>query len=83
MRKYVRLLGNSLFRKNSNVLLESAKTYRTFAEQQYCEGQPLIPKQEQDQVLAIPGLRSYSAAETQAERPEFLPSMRHDSFPVQ
>jgi hypothetical protein len=51
LRKYVRLLGNSLSRKNSNVLTESAKTYRTFAEQEYCEGHSLISKKEQNQVL--------------------------------
>jgi hypothetical protein len=57
LRKYVRLLGSSLSRKNPNVLLESAKTYRTFAGKQYCEGQTLIPNDEQDEVLAVPGLR--------------------------
>lgn len=51
LRKYVRLLGSSLARKSSNVLMESAKTYRTFAEQEYCEQQPLIPKEERDIVL--------------------------------
>ena len=51
LRKYVRLLGNSLARKNSDVLTESAKTYRTFAEQEYCEGHSLISKEEQNQVL--------------------------------
>ena len=57
LRKYVRLLGSRLSNKNSNVLLESAKTYRILAEQEYCEGQPLIPKQEQKQVLAATGMR--------------------------
>jgi hypothetical protein len=52
LRKYVRLLGNSLSKKNSNVLPESAKTYRTFAEQKYCEPQLLISMEEQNQVLA-------------------------------
>ncbi len=52
LRKYVRLLGNSLSKKNSNVLPESAKTYRTFAEQKYCERQLLISTEEQNQVLA-------------------------------
>jgi hypothetical protein len=52
LRKYVRLLGNSLSEKNSDVLAESAKTYRTFAEQKYCERQSLISSEEQNQVLA-------------------------------
>jgi len=52
LRKYVRLLGSSLANKNSNVFLESLKTYRIFAEQHYCEQQPLISKKERDQVLA-------------------------------
>lgn len=51
LRKYVRLLGSSLSQKDSNVLPESVKTYRTFAAQQYCEPQPLIPRKEQNQVL--------------------------------
>jgi len=57
LRKYVRLLGSRLSTKNTNVLVESAKTYRMFAEQDYCEGQPLIPKQEQKQVLGASGMR--------------------------
>jgi hypothetical protein len=57
LRKYVRLLGTSLSTKNSNVLVESAKTYRFFSEQTYCEGQPLIPKQEQNQVRAAAGVQ--------------------------
>jgi len=52
LRKYVRLLGNSLPKKNSNVLTESARTYRTFAEQKNCERQSLISAEEQNQVLA-------------------------------
>ena len=55
LRKYVRLLGSSLSRKNSGALLESAKTYRTFAGQEYCEGKTLIPKDEQYEVLAVSG----------------------------
>jgi hypothetical protein len=51
VRKYVRLLGNSLSKKNSNALPESAKTYRTFAEQKYCEPQSLISTEEQNQAL--------------------------------
>jgi len=57
LRKYVRLLGSSLSRKSSKTLPESAKTYRTFADQEYGEGQALISKEEQDEVLAVPGLR--------------------------
>jgi hypothetical protein len=51
MRKYVRLLGESLSRKDATALPESVKTYRYYADQEYCENQPLIPKQEQNQVL--------------------------------
>jgi hypothetical protein len=51
LRKYVRLLGGSLSQKDSTVLSESVKTYRSFAEQEYCEPQPLIPTEEQNQVL--------------------------------
>src|SRR5260370_29044760 len=51
LRKYVRLLGSSLSQKDSNVLSQSVKTYRTFAEQQYCEPHSLIPRKEQNQVL--------------------------------
>ena len=57
LRKYVRLLGSSLSRKNPKTLAESAKTYRTFAGQEYCEGRALISKEEQDEALAVPGLR--------------------------
>lgn len=53
LRTYIRMLGASLSRKNFDVVQESAKTYRILAEQEYCEGQPLIPKQERDGVLAI------------------------------
>ena len=58
LRKYVRLLGGSLSQKDSTVLSESVKTYRTFAEQQYCEPQSLIPRKEQNQVLTGIGTRS-------------------------
>ena len=51
LRKYVQLLGESLSRKDSIVLSQSVKTYRNFAEQKYCEPQPLIPREEQNQVL--------------------------------
>jgi hypothetical protein len=57
LRKYVRLLGNRLSTKNSDVLAESAKTYRSLAEREYCEGLPLIPKPEQKQALAATGMR--------------------------
>lgn len=65
LRKYVRLLGSSLSRKNPEVLIDSAKTYRFFAEQGYCEEQPLISKEEQNQVLAAITTRQYSVAEPQ------------------
>ena len=51
LRKYVRLLGDSLSRKDSTVFSESARTYRTFAEQKFCESQSLIPTEEQNQAL--------------------------------
>jgi hypothetical protein len=57
LRKYVRLLGNSLSNKNANVLRQSAETYRTFAEQKYCEQQPMIQKQERNQVLTAAGIK--------------------------
>jgi hypothetical protein len=50
LRKYVRLLGGSLFKKIASVRPESAKTYRFFAEQKYCERQSLISKEEQKDV---------------------------------
>ncbi|MDQ1692512.1 MAG: hypothetical protein QOH85_47 [Acidobacteriaceae bacterium] len=57
LRKYVQLLGGSLSQKDSNVLSESVKTYRTFADQRYCEPQSLIPREEQNQVLTSLGTR--------------------------
>jgi hypothetical protein len=51
MRKHVRLLGSSLSRKNLVAISESAKTYRAFAGQTYCERQLLISTEEQDRVL--------------------------------
>jgi hypothetical protein len=57
LRKYVRLLGSSLSQKHAPVLVESAKTYRTFAEQKYCEPQSLISREEQEQVLAGVGIQ--------------------------
>jgi len=56
MRKYVRLLGGSLANKNSDVLPDSAKAYRTLAEQKHCEEQPLIPEEEQTQALVAAGI---------------------------
>jgi hypothetical protein len=50
LRKYVRLLGNSLSQKDSTAHSESVKAYRSFAEQQYCEPDTLIPRKEQNQV---------------------------------
>ncbi len=57
LRKYARLLGSSLSNKNPAVFAESAKTYRTVAEQKYCEPQLLISREEQNQVLAGVGIR--------------------------
>ena len=57
LRKYVRLLGGSLSQKDSNVLPETVKTYRTFAEQKYCEPQSLISRDERNQALAGIGIR--------------------------
>lgn len=51
MRKYVRLLGESLSHKDAAVLPDAVKTYRLYAEMNYCEG-PLIPPDEEKQVLA-------------------------------
>jgi hypothetical protein len=50
VRKFVRLLGSSLSKKNPDVRAEGAKTYSFFAEQKYCEGQPLITKEEQSAI---------------------------------
>lgn len=52
LRKYVRLLGVSLSKKQPAVVRESVATYRRFAEQNYCEQQPLIPQSEEHQVLS-------------------------------
>lgn len=57
LRKYVRLLGRSLSQKNPAALPESAKTYRMFAEANYCEPQSLIPSEERNQALAAVGIR--------------------------
>lgn len=50
LRKYVRLLGSSLARKNSDVLAESTKTYLGYAKENYCD-QTLIPEEERKQAL--------------------------------
>jgi len=52
LRKFVRLLGASVATKEPRVARESAKTYSFFAKQEYCEGKPLIPQQEQDLTLS-------------------------------
>jgi hypothetical protein len=52
LRRYVRLLGSSLSRKEPAVMLESEKTYLTFARQEYCEKEPLIPTDEQLRIMA-------------------------------
>lgn len=57
LRRYVRLLGSSFSQKDSNVLSDSVKTYRTFAEQKYCEPHSLISREEQNRVLASEGIR--------------------------
>ena len=57
LRKYVRLVGGSLSQKDSSVLSESVKTYRTFAEQRYCEPQSLILRDKQNHVLASIAIR--------------------------
>jgi hypothetical protein len=57
LRKFVRLLGSSLSKKDSSVFPESVKTYHVFAEQKYCERQSLILREEQNQVLAGLGVR--------------------------
>lgn len=50
LRKYVRLLGDSLARKEPVVLGESRKTYRYFAERQFC-GEALVPTEERNRAL--------------------------------
>ena len=57
VRKYVSLVGESLSQKHPNVLSESVKTYRAFAEQKYCEPQSLISRDEQNRALADVGIR--------------------------
>jgi hypothetical protein len=54
MRKFVQLLGNSMRNKNSAVLPESRKTFLSMAEQSYCEENPLISREERQQMLARP-----------------------------
>jgi hypothetical protein len=57
LRKYVRLIGGSLPKKNPDVLQPSANTYRAFAQREYCEKGPLIPEGEQREVLAEAGIK--------------------------
>ncbi len=51
LRNYVQLLGKSLSKKDFVVRAESTNTYRSFAQQQYCEDGPLISPEEQNQIL--------------------------------
>jgi hypothetical protein len=53
LRKYIRLLGSSLSRKDRTVFSESLKTYGSFADQKYCEGEMLIPTDERNEVPAF------------------------------
>jgi hypothetical protein len=55
LRKYVQLLGSSLSNKSADVLRQSAEAYRAFAEQKYCERQPLIQREERNQILTAIG----------------------------
>jgi hypothetical protein len=57
LRKYVRLLGSSLKSKSANVRSESVKTYRSFAEQEYCEGRQLISREERNQAITPQSIR--------------------------
>lgn len=52
MRDYVRLLGNSLAKKNPDVLEKSVKSYRTLAEQENCEQEPLLSAEERSSTLS-------------------------------
>jgi hypothetical protein len=52
LRKYVRMLGSSLSKKAPAVLPESNKTYVTYAQQEYCEKETLIPRDELERVVA-------------------------------
>jgi hypothetical protein len=52
LRKYVRLLGSSLGKKQSDILAENAKTYRHFAQASFCSEDSLISPEERAQVLA-------------------------------
>jgi hypothetical protein len=52
MRDYLRLLGNSLAKKDPGVLKKSVETYRTLAEQQDCGQEPLISAEERSATLA-------------------------------
>jgi hypothetical protein len=57
LRKYVRLLGNSLPKKDARAREGSVNTYLNFESQDYCEGQPLIPADEAAAVLRSIGTR--------------------------
>jgi hypothetical protein len=46
MRKFVRLLGDSLKGKNANVLKETTSTYQNLANGYFCEPETLIPAEE-------------------------------------
>jgi hypothetical protein len=50
LRKYVRLLGSSLSKKDPIVLPESVKTYQNLAGQRYC-GEALIQSDEQNSIV--------------------------------
>jgi len=54
---YVRLLGGSLKQKNSTVFDESVRTYSNVGDEKFCEAEPLIPKEEQNNVLIGLGAR--------------------------
>ena len=56
LRKYVRLLGDSLSHKRSDVMQGSVNAYRLLAQPSYCESSPLIPIVEQQQTLAAAGI---------------------------
>jgi len=56
LRKYVRLLGGSLSQKDPSAFSDSVRTYRTFADRNYCEPQSLISGDEQDRAVSGPGI---------------------------
>jgi hypothetical protein len=51
LRKYVRLLGSSLAKKNADALSESLQTYKRIAAQPSCSNGPLIPDVERNTVV--------------------------------